>query len=52
MFEDETGLILCHYCDDEATISITGISDMYLCSDAHCAQECLYSEMGEEPIDY
>tara|TARA_Y100001963_G_scaffold108357_1_gene149792 strand:- start:42 stop:362 length:321 start_codon:yes stop_codon:yes gene_type:complete len=52
MFEDETGLILCHYCDDEATINITGISDMYLCDDAECAKECLYNEMGEEPIDY
>lgn len=52
MFEDETGLILCHYCEEEAVITITGISDMYLCDDAHCAQQCLYSELGEESIEY
>ena len=49
---DETGLYLCHYCEEEAIISITGISEMYLCNDAHCAQQCLYSELGEEPIEY
>ena len=52
MFRDETGLILCYYCEEEATISITGIGDMYLCDDAECAKNCLYDNIGEEPIEY
>ena len=49
---DETGLYLCHYCEEEAIISITGIQDMYLCDGAECAKECLYNELGEEAIIY
>ena len=52
MFEEETGLYLCHYCEEEAIISITGIQDMYLCDGAECAKECLYNELGEEAIIY
>jgi|TARA_Y100000034_G_C6516327_1_gene222028 hypothetical protein len=52
MLTDETGLILCHYCESEATIDITGIGDMYLCNDSECAKACLYENMGEEPIKY
>ena len=52
MNEDETGIILCHYCEESAEIEILGISDMYLCSSAECAQSCLYDNIGEQSIEY
>ena len=52
VFKNETGLILCNYCDDLATVKITGISDMYLCDDSECAKGCLYDNCGDEPIEY
>ena len=51
-YVNETGLILCNYCDDLATVKITGISDMYLCDDSECAKFCLYDNCGEESIEY
>ena len=51
MFKNEYGLPICHYCEEEATINITGISDMHLCNDSECAKACLYDNMGEEPIE-
>ena len=52
MYEDETGIILCYYCEDEAVSNITGISDMYICNDAECAKSCLFDNLGEESIEY
>tara|TARA_R110002096_G_scaffold36002_2_gene100920 strand:- start:537 stop:695 length:159 start_codon:yes stop_codon:yes gene_type:complete len=52
MYEDETGLKLCHYCEEEAVSNITGIQDMYICSDEACAKACLFDNMGEESIGY
>ena len=52
MYEDETGLILCHYCETPAVSRITGISDMYICNDEECAKACLFDNLGEESIEY
>ena len=52
MYKDETGLILCHYCEDPAVSKITGISDMYICNDEECAKACLFDNLGEESIEY
>ena len=48
---DEDDVIICHYCDTIAIITITGISDMHLCGSEYCAQQCLYSELGEESLE-